>query len=480
MSSYHNTSIYQESIKFYDAVAKICHKKQSEPLFFNLENQAIKLTTDIAFSIEKPTKEEQNEHLQADLQNFEKIKQLLDLAQHRKLISPKEISHLEEKIRIFKTEIEFFINSRPTVLILSSLMGQGHISASKAIKEGFEHRFGKDYNVVIIDFVEQIGTFFNKATLRTYEHSTKYVPNAYKLFFDSTDSRWPAQLLSLVNYPINGKKIEKLFKSYNPAITISTFPIWDYLASLVIKKLPNKRFISLVTDSISIHNVWTTGNPDYHIVANQETKESMLKLGVHEDRIKILGFPVKLSFMREGNRNEFLKSLKLNPKNHTILFLPTAEKPLSTIRKIKEINDNFPKANLLVVCGRNKELLPRLQKKKFNDNVRIIGWTNQLPDYMKNSDLVITKAGGATVMECIASKKPIIITQVIPGQEMGNAELIQMHNLGIVPKAQKMTLTESIEYIKKNKATIDRNLRKISNPEAALKVADFIHEQISK
>ena len=49
---------------------------------------------------------------------------------------------------------------------------------------------------------------------------------------------------------------------------------------------------------------------------------------------------------------------------------------------------------------------------------------------MLSSHLVVSKAGGATTHECVAAGVPMIITQVIPGQEAGNGRLIAEHNAG--------------------------------------------------
>jgi processive 1,2-diacylglycerol beta-glucosyltransferase len=344
--------------------------------------------------------------------------------------------------------------------------------------QGMEYLYGRDYNVTIIDFYEQVGSLFNKATVKAYEGSTKYLPDAYKYFFEATDSKWPVKFLNLVNYPLNAARIEKLFKSYNPHVIISNYPIWEYLASLIIKKMGGIKFLSLVTDSISIHNAWATANPDAHIVANFETAISMKKLGVAEDKIQILGFPVKLELSTPGNRTEFLKDLNLDPNLYTIVLIPITEKAKATVKMISEIRSNFQNVNLIVICGRNAELYPKLEEYEHQPNTRIIGWTDQMPEFIKNADLIITKAGGATVMECIAAKKPMIITQVIPGQEMGNAELIKLHELGIIQKHAKLSNSECVDYIRKNHDRILGNLTKISNPEASLKIARYIHEQI--
>ena len=46
-----------------------------------------------------------------------------------------------------------------------------------------------------------------------------------------------------------------------------------------------------------------------------------------------------------------------------------------------------------------------------------------MPELMMSNHLVISKAGSAIVQEAIAARCPMIINQVIPGQEEGNAEL---------------------------------------------------------
>jgi hypothetical protein len=72
----------------------------------------------------------------------------------------------------------------------------------------------------------------------------------------------------------------------------------------------------------------------------------------------------------------------------------------------------------------------------------------------------------------------MIITQVIPGQEMGNAELIKLHELGIIQKEAKMSIPECISYIQKNQDRFLKNLAKQSNPEANINIAKFINELI--
>ena len=68
---------------------------------------------------------------------------------------------------------------------------------------------------------------------------------------------------------------------------------------------------------------------------------------------------------------------------------------------------------------------------------------------MLESHLLISKAGGATVQETIAASCPMIINQIVPGQEAGNAQLIRETRSGVIA-------TTPDEII----ATVERSLRR--------------------
>src|SRR5437764_10558929 len=50
-------------------------------------------------------------------------------------------------------------------------------------------------------------------------------------------------------------------------------------------------------------------------------------------------------------------------------------------------------------------------------------YTTLFRSLLMSSHLVIGKAGGASVQEAIAARCPMIVNQIIPGQEDGNARL---------------------------------------------------------
>ena len=71
--------------------------------------------------------------------------------------------------------------------------------------------------------------------------------------------------------------------------------------------------------------------------------------------------------------------------------------------------------------------------KEFNKetSVKILEFTDKVPELMSASELVVTKPGGLTTTESLASGLPIIVINPIPGQEEENAEFLEKNKVAI-------------------------------------------------
>jgi histidinol phosphatase-like PHP family hydrolase len=94
--------------------------------------------------------------------------------------------------------------------------------------------------------------------------------------------------------------------------------------------------------------------------------------------------------------------------------------------------------------------------------------------------LVIAKAGGAMVQEAIAARCPIIVNQVIPGQEEGNAQLIKKLGVGAVAEGSKEVrdlVEEAFTHKSRQWQEWRDNLDKVSRPDATLRIAELVLEE---
>ena len=138
------------------------------------------------------------------------------------------------------------------------------------------------------------------------------------------------------------------------------------------------------------------------------------------------------------NKQEILDSFELKPDKITVLFFAGGSSHYTSgnIEKIfNSFIDNFSDIQLITVTGRNPKLKKHFEEivNKYNkqDNIKVLSFTDKVPELMSISDLVITKPGGLTTTESLASGLPIIVINPIPGQEEENAKFLENQKVAI-------------------------------------------------
>ncbi len=132
-----------------------------------------------------------------------------------------------------------------------------------------------------------------------------------------------------------------------------------------------------------------------------------------------------------------------------------------------------------MTVGRDERLRKTVEavRAEAGRDFEIVGWTDQLPRLMLESHLLISKAGGATVQETIAAKCPMIINQIVPGQEEGNARLIEETRSGVIattPAAISAAVQQAFADDARFWREWSENIRRISRPRAPLEIAELL------
>jgi processive 1,2-diacylglycerol beta-glucosyltransferase len=141
----------------------------------------------------------------------------------------------------------------------------------------------------------------------------------------------------------------------------------------------------------------------------------------------------------------------------------------------------IPNTELTVTVGRDEKLRRAVEsiRAASAQKFTIIGWTTELPQLLASHHVLVSKAGGATVQEAIAAACPMIINQVVPGQEEGNAQLLTQTNSGTVALNNDeviASLTRAFADGGKLLHEWSGNIAKISRPAASLDIAKFLLE----
>src|SRR5205814_3090733 len=216
-----------------------------------------------------------------------------------------------------------------------------------------------------------------------------------------------------------------LLDRFQPDVVASSFPAYPYLLQQILGPDRLCKSVVVVTDSITVNKIWYRCNADYFLVPNEQSAAVLRAGEVLPEKIKIFGFPVSPKFA-DSTQDRQLPSGNSKRRVLYMIHAATHGAP-ELVQRLADLG-----IDLTVTIGRADRLRPEIEMAAADRNIKVLGWTNQLPRMLQASHLLIGKAGGGTVQETIAAGCPMIINHVVAGQEEGNAQLIVETNSGVI------------------------------------------------
>lgn len=324
------------------------------------------------------------------------------------------------------------------ILIFYGSYGGGHLSAAKNIKDYIENTY-PDSEILLVDCIEYINKILNKVTTKAYTDFSKNARWIWKQIYYGSEKGGLSAISNSVNR-VMALKLNKIIQEFNPTLIISTHPFSSQMCAVLKKhQKVNCKLATIMTD-YAPHNQWLVAHEfvDYYFVAHDAMKEDLKGRGVDQSKIFATGIPLSNRFLLNYDKSKILKEYNLNPNKKTILFFAGGEFGFGkdkTFNMLKSIIDNFPNLQIIAIAGRNEKMKERfdelVQETHSSDSVKILSYTNQVPELMSVSDLVITKPGGLTTTESLASGLPLILIDPLPGQEEENARFVEDNGAGL-------------------------------------------------
>jgi processive 1,2-diacylglycerol beta-glucosyltransferase len=359
------------------------------------------------------------------------------------------------------------------ILILTAGFGEGHNAAARGIRDGLAQVASAEAEVELHDlFAESYGAV-NDWARRSYLELINRAPRAWSTFYNWLDRKKNFAgdfklLFALRN------NLSRLLARFRPDVVVSVYPAYGHLLDEILgrENVGECKRVVVVTDSITVNAIWYRCRANYFLVPNDVTEMALRSGGVTPERIKTFGFPVSPKFAEIQIASE-----PSEESGRRVLYMINAGKATAPelVRRLAEL----PEIKLTVTTGQDEKLRLTAERIRAAGNryFEIVGWTEELPRILQSSRLLISKAGGATVQETIAAGCPMIINQIVPGQEEGNARLIVQTGSGVIATAPEAVVAE-VKRAFANDAQVWRewasNIRKLSRPAASLEIARFL------
>ena len=324
------------------------------------------------------------------------------------------------------------------VLIFYASYGGGHLTAAKSMEAYMKNNY-ENIDIKLIDCVKYVNKTIEKITNAAYKQMAKKAPWAWGRIY-SDAQKGPLAHLSTRSNKVLAIKLLRLLRAEKPDLIISTHPFGSQMCSYLKRKGKITATIATIMTDFAPHDQWLVGNDfvDYYFVAHNKMKNYLLSKEIPESKIFITGIPISDKFWKTYNKEEILNSLGFSAKKKTVLFFGGGEFGLGktkTANIFRAFVKNFDNIQIIAISGKNTKMKEAFEESviEFNksDSVRIMGYTDRVPEFMTISDLVVTKPGGLTTSESLASSLPMIVINPIPGQEEENAEFLEDKGIAV-------------------------------------------------
>lgn len=317
------------------------------------------------------------------------------------------------------------------ILVLHARVGNGHYKAAEVIRDKLEQSY-PNATIYFEDGLEESSRLANFIAIKGYQNILKYIPEMFGSMYSKTDT--PDKGAMEAAYKVINKyltiRIKKMLREKQPDIIFSTHPFVTRMCAYLKRKgKTSAKLATLITD-YAPHNMWVTeySNIDKIMVATEEVKELCIKkYGVPDSKLLVTGIPIADRFFEKMDREKILEEFGLDASSPIFLFFPGGGLGVgNSTELLKELlKCNLP-YQLVVISGKNEKLKAEFEEivKEDTRNIRVLGFTDKVPELMYIAEAVISKPGGLTSTECLISQKPMLIINAVPGQEEQNSSYL--------------------------------------------------------
>lgn len=314
------------------------------------------------------------------------------------------------------------------IMILYASIGGGHYKAADSIKNHILSNY-PSYDVEMIDALKYTNKLIDKIIIKSYVNMARYSPKIWGEIYKISEKQYSVANFSNAVQKILSNKLFKLFKDEDPDIVVSTHPFITEMVAILKKKEKTRAKLCVIITDYASHKFWEIKHQyvNMYFVANEEMKYSLIKNKIRANKIYVTGIPVNHSFVEKHDRNKILNEFGLSHHKKTILIFGGGEYGMSNVKNFfKGILELKEDVQIIAIAGKsvkNKKLFESISANS-SKKVVILEYTNKIPELMYIADFVISKPGGLTTTEIIASQVPFIIINPVPGQEEENSNFL--------------------------------------------------------
>jgi glycosyl transferase family 28 len=320
--------------------------------------------------------------------------------------------------------------------------GGGHRNAAIALQAIVAEQ-NRPWNVELIQFqdlTDHLDVLRKVTGIRIQEQYNVILRNGWTL--------GATQLLRVLQLTIrifHGPMVKLLAKTWRekPAdLLISVIPHFNReIAESWELTNPGKPFVTLITDLADFPpRFWIEPIEKQYVIAGTEKAVEQARAMGHDDAhiFQTSGMILRPDFYVEDNSDplELRREMGLQPELPTAIMLFGGFGSMAMYDITERLDAAGLRLQLILMCGKNEALAEKLRARQWKLPVKIMGFTREVPKFMRAADFLIGKPGPGSIAESMVKHLPVIVecnAWTLP-QERYNTEWVKEKRVGIVLK----------------------------------------------
>lgn len=312
------------------------------------------------------------------------------------------------------------------IAVLTCSTGGGHNSAGSAIREQCLSLGAECDLINALDFMPKLESdVITKGHVLVYKKAPKLYGAAYR--FEETH---PPKTIELI-CKAAAVKLHPFLRErgYDAVVCVHVFP-----AVMVshIRKEHGRSFRSyfVATDYTCSPGVDMTQMDGYFIP--RDLTQEFMQCGLPEESLTETGIPVNSVCYERQEKASVRQALGLDPDMRQVV-LSCGSMGCGPMRSLAVwLAKALPEdVELTVICGSNRRLQRDLAILKHKERVRVLGFTDQMPQWLHAADILLGKPGGLTSTEAMTIGVPFICINAVPGCESRNRQYFVRRGLAV-------------------------------------------------
>lgn len=329
------------------------------------------------------------------------------------------------------------------VLILSAEEGEGHRAVARALSADLSARYGR-VEIVVRDALEGLGRVIPYLTRDVYR---KQLNNSFSWTYGvecNVFARFPPGRAvargGLVVF--GGRPLLRLIRSHDPDVVVSTHPaatsIIGHYRRAGKLEIPA---VATVSD-FGVHPLWAHPGIDLHLVMHESCIRPIERVAGKESA-RVVRPLVQPAYFEPADQTVARRLLGL-PEAGPVVLVSGGGWGVGKLERAVRAALDVPRAHVVCICGLNDEVYARLLHAFDGEpRARILGYTNDMREFITAADVVVHSTGGVTCLEALVLGRPLVAYGVPPGHARWNAKAHERLGMGETARTQPQ-LTEAL------------------------------------